>query len=54
MNYQDFKALVKEMRQAQKKYFRTRDKNVLAKSKELEAKVDEVLSDQQQLEFGEK
>lgn len=36
----EFIELVREMRNAQKEYFKTRDKDVLLKSKELECKVD--------------
>ena len=36
----EFMQLVREMRNAQKEYFKTRDKNVLQRSKELERKVD--------------
>lgn len=42
----EFFELVREMRNAQKEYFKTRDKNVLLKSKELERKVDAYLSQQ--------
>lgn len=41
-----FIELVREMRDAQKEYFRTRDKNVLLKRKELERKVDSFLAQQ--------
>lgn len=37
-------AAVKEMRNAQREYFRTRDKKALQKSKSLENKVDELLA----------
>lgn len=37
----EFMQLVREMRKAQKEYFKTRDKNVLAKSKQLEKRVDD-------------
>ncbi len=40
MNQNDFVMLVKQMREAQKKYFKTRDRLVLLESKELERKVD--------------
>lgn len=40
----EFIELVREMRNAQKEYFKTRDKNVLLKSKELECKVDSFLT----------
>ena len=38
--FEEFVRLVDEMRQTQKLYFRTRDANVLNKSRELEKKVD--------------
>lgn len=40
MDYDSFKDLVRRMREAQKEYFRTRDKDVLRKSKDLERQVD--------------
>lgn len=40
----EFEQLVSEMRNAQREYFRTRDKEVLQRSKELERKVDAYLS----------
>ncbi len=40
----EFELLVKEMRDTQKEYFRTRDKETLKKSKGLEQKVDKELS----------
>jgi len=40
----DFEKLVSEMRNAQKKYFKTRDAYWLRKSKELESAVDVHLS----------
>ena len=40
----EFIELVRQMREAQKEYFRTRDKNVLQRSKELERKVDTYIS----------
>ena len=39
-----FEKLVYEMRNAQTEYFKTRDKSVLLKSKELERKVDSFLA----------
>lgn len=42
----EFYSLVKEMREAQKEYFRTRSKDSLIKSKALEKRVDEALSGQ--------
>lgn len=41
-----FIELVREMRNAQKEYFKTRDKSALLKSKELERKVDSFLTQQ--------
>lgn len=43
-NMNEFIELVREMRNAQKEYFKTRDKSVLLKSKELERKVDSFLT----------
>ncbi len=40
MTIQEYKALVAEMRAAQKDYFKHRTKEALIKSKELESKVD--------------
>ena len=39
----EFIELVREMRNAQKEYFKTRSKDVLNRSKELERKVDNYL-----------
>ena len=50
----DFISLVRSMREAQKEYFRTRDANVLVKAKELEAKVDKVISDAEEEDIGPK
>lgn len=50
----EFYSLVKEMRKAQKEYFRTRSKDSLMKSKALEKQVDEVLSGQATLFDGKK
>lgn len=50
----EFIALVLEMRAAQKEYFKTRSKDVLNRSKELERKVDAELqniNDKQQTLF---
>ncbi len=44
MNVEEFITLVREMRDAQKEYFKTRNKIILAKSKDLERKVDKMLS----------
>ena len=46
MTSMDFYSLVKEMREAQKEYFRTRSKDSLKRSKALEKRVDEALSGQ--------
>jgi hypothetical protein len=40
MNYSEFIALVAQMRTAQKNYFKTRSKDVLIESKDLERQVD--------------
>ena len=40
MNDKEFRDLVARMRQAQKDYFRTRDREALSRSKELEKLVD--------------
>lgn len=39
----DFKKLVNEMREAQKRYFKTRDRKDLQKAKRLEKEVDDFL-----------
>ena len=41
----DLETLVRKMRQAQRKYFRTRDRKVLEESKELEQTVDKRLDE---------
>lgn len=51
MNNQEFTELVREMRQAQKDYFRTRSREALEKSKQLEKAVDAVLAQSKQLTF---
>ncbi|MEO1082426.1 MAG: hypothetical protein AAFY29_22920 [Pseudomonadota bacterium] len=43
MNLEDFMSLVQRMRDAQTEYFRTRDRNVLQRSKALEREVDEAI-----------
>ena len=43
----DFEKLVKEMRDAQKTYFRTRDASVLQSSKRLEREVDKYIADRE-------
>ena len=45
MNEQEFKQLVKEMRDAQKNYFKTRTNLTLTKAKQLEKQVDDELED---------
>lgn len=42
MDYEQLKALVKEMRSAQKEYFRDRSHDALQRSKALEKRVDEI------------
>lgn len=53
---EDFIELVRQMRNAQKEYFKTRDKSILQQSKELERKVDayivNVISNQQRSLFN--
>ena len=51
MNSEEFRRLVTEMRHAQKEYFRTRSKQVLVMSKELERRVDKALNDEQKKLF---
>lgn len=41
----EFEKLVYEMRSAQKEYFRTRSKEILQLSKQLERRVDEYIKD---------
>ena len=43
----EFEKLVYEMRSAQKEYFRTRSKDVLQQSKQLEKRVDEYLKEKE-------
>lgn len=45
MTHEAFVALVREMRQCQKDYFKTRDFNILNASKRLEKQVDEAIKD---------
>lgn len=45
MNLKEFAALVAEMRDAQREYFRTRSGEVLERSKKLEKQVDHALKD---------
>jgi len=44
MTEENFKTLVREMREKQKLYFATRNTNVLKESKKLEQRVDKALS----------
>lgn len=44
MDYEQLKALVKEMRSAQKEYFRDRSRDALQRSKALEKRVDEEIA----------
>ena len=50
MNAKEFFSLVTEMRNAQKMYFRTRDRNDLQKSKKLEKQVDDEIRRVQRLQ----
>ncbi len=47
MTVGEFVNAVKEMREAQKKYFRTRSQDALLKSKELEKIVDNLIADRE-------
>jgi len=51
MTAEQFRDLVRHMRDAQKKYFATRDPMVLSHSKELERRVDAELRDRRQSTF---
>lgn len=51
---QEFFELVKEMRDTQKQYFKTRDSNFLNKSKELEKAVDKALDEYEESKYGER
>ena len=44
-----FMQLVREMRKAQQEYFKTRDRDVLAKSKQLEKRVDDEIKKEEAL-----
>lgn len=44
----EFADLVEKMRDAQKKYFRTRDKETLSVSKSLESQVDKILAERRE------
>ena len=50
MNAKEFFSIVTEMRNAQKMYFRTRDRNGLQKSKKLEKLVDDEIRRVQRLQ----
>ena len=45
MDSNEFYNLVRQMRNAQKEYFRTRDKRILTCSKELERRVDNAITE---------
>ncbi len=47
-----FVVLVKDMRDTQKLYFKTRDANILNKSKELEKAVDKMLDKFEEEKYG--
>ena len=51
---EEFFELVKEMRDTQKQYFKTRDSNFLNKSKELEKAVDKALDEYEESKYGER
>lgn len=51
---QEFFKLVKEMRDTQKQYFKTRDSNFLNKAKELEKAVDKALDEYEESKYGER
>jgi len=44
-DFLDFMLLVKNMRQCQQRYFKTRDKAILIASKQLEASVDKFIAE---------
>ena len=48
----EFCELVKQMREAQKRYFRTRDANDLNESKRLEREVDKAIKDYVESKLG--
>ena len=52
MTTEDFYKLVEDMRATQKKYFRTRDANVLNKCKELETAVDKAIAEYEEEKQG--
>lgn len=49
LQYETFVAAVKDMRQLQKKYFETRNPNVLTNARKAERVVDRLLDEQEQL-----
>lgn len=52
MDYEAFKALVREMRQSQKEYFRDRSRDALQRSKAFEKRVDEEIAEAEQQDFA--
>lgn len=50
--FDEFVDLVKEMRDTQPKYFRTRDANVLNRARDLERKVDDRIKEMQDAKQG--
>ena len=48
----DFYELVKQMRETQKLYFKTRDANVLNESRRLEKEVDKAIKEHDEDKFG--
>lgn len=44
-DFHDFMLLVKNMRQCQQRYFKTRDKAILISSKQLESSVDKFIAE---------
>ena len=49
LQYATFVAAVKDMRQLQKKYFETRNSNILTQARRAERTVDRLLDEQEQL-----
>ena len=52
MKTEEFYKLVEDMRTAQKKYFKTRDANVLQESKNLERAVDKAITEHEEAKHG--
>lgn len=50
--FDEFVDLVKEMRDTQSKYFRTRDANVLNRARDLERKVDNRIKEIEDAKYG--